>query len=50
VPIVDGLGPRGNGAHALDEQIEVESLLEQTMLIALLVARAGRALPFENDR
>jgi glutamate carboxypeptidase len=39
VPVIDGLGPRGNGAHALDEHIFVDSLLEQVALIALLAAR-----------
>lgn len=38
VPILDGLGPRGNGAHALDEHILLGSLLEQVALIALLAA------------
>lgn len=38
VPIVDGLGPQGGGAHALDEHIVLESLLERVALIALLVA------------
>ncbi len=38
VPIVDGLGPQGGGAHAVDEHIVLESLLERVALIALLVA------------
>ena len=38
VPIIDGLGPRGGGAHALDEHIIVDSLLERVALLALLVA------------
>jgi glutamate carboxypeptidase len=38
VAIVDGLGPRGGGAHALDEHILIDSLLEQVALIALLAA------------
>jgi glutamate carboxypeptidase len=39
VSIIDGLGPRGGGAHALDEHIVVDSLLERVALLALLVAR-----------
>jgi glutamate carboxypeptidase len=38
VSIIDGLGPRGGGAHALDEHIIVDSLLERVALLALLVA------------
>jgi glutamate carboxypeptidase len=38
VPIVDGLGPRGGGAHAVDEHIHVDSLVERVALLALLVA------------
>jgi glutamate carboxypeptidase len=38
VPVIDGLGPDGQGAHALDEQVIVSSLVERTALIALLIA------------
>jgi glutamate carboxypeptidase len=38
VPVIDGLGPDGQGAHALDEQVIVASLVERTALIALLIA------------
>jgi glutamate carboxypeptidase len=38
VAVVDGLGPVGGGAHALDEHIRVESLLDRTALLALLAA------------
>jgi glutamate carboxypeptidase len=38
VPIVDGVGPRGGGAHAVDEHIFVDSLVERVALLALLVA------------
>lgn len=38
VPIVDGVGPRGGGAHAVDEHVLVDSLLERTALLALMVA------------
>ena len=38
VPVLDGLGPEGSGAHAEDERIDIDSLLERTALIALLIA------------
>lgn len=38
VPILDGLGPDGGGAHALDEHILVDSLVERTALLALLLS------------
>lgn len=38
VPVLDGLGPDGQGAHAEDEQVSVDSLVQRTALIALLVA------------
>jgi glutamate carboxypeptidase len=38
IAIVDGLGPRGGGAHALDEHVIVDSLVERVSLLALLVA------------
>ncbi|MCD6727523.1 MAG: M20 family metallopeptidase [Solirubrobacteraceae bacterium] len=38
IPVIDGLGPDGRGAHALDEQVIVDSLVERTALIALLIA------------
>jgi len=38
VPVVDGLGPSGGGAHALDEHISEQSLVERAALIALLIA------------
>lgn len=37
VPVLDGLGPDGGGAHALDEHVRVDSLVERTALIARLV-------------
>jgi glutamate carboxypeptidase len=39
VPVLDGLGPEGGGAHALDEHVQVESLVERADLIALLLRR-----------
>ena len=38
MPLLDGLGPEGGGAHALDEHILVGSLVQRTALIALLLA------------
>jgi glutamate carboxypeptidase len=38
VPVLDGLGPEGAGAHAEDERVDLASLLERTALIALLIA------------
>ena len=38
VPVLDGLGPEGAGAHALDEHLIVDSLLRRVALIALLIA------------
>lgn len=37
VPVLDGLGPEGDGAHAVHEHIVVDSLLQRTALIALLL-------------
>ncbi len=38
VAVLDGLGPEGGGAHAVDEHVVLASLVERTALIALLVA------------
>jgi glutamate carboxypeptidase len=38
VPTLDGLGPIGRGAHALDEGISVESLVQRATLLAALIA------------
>ena len=38
VPILDGIGPVGGGAHALDEWVDVDSLVERTALVALMLA------------
>jgi glutamate carboxypeptidase len=38
-PVIDGLGPTGSGAHAVDERVSLESLRERiSLLSALLVA------------
>jgi glutamate carboxypeptidase len=38
VPVLDGLGAIGTGAHTKHEQIEAESLAERTALIAALIS------------
>ena len=38
VAVLDGLGPDGGGAHAEDEHIVVDSLVQRAALIALLLA------------
>ncbi len=38
VPVLDGLGALGIGAHTKHEQIETESLAERTALIAALIS------------
>ena len=42
IPVLDGLGPEGGGAHGLDEHIVVDSLVQRTALMMLLLANAGR--------
>jgi len=39
VAVLDGLGPEGAGAHALDECVRIDSLVERTALIARLIER-----------
>jgi glutamate carboxypeptidase len=39
IPTLDGLGPIGDGAHATDEYIEINSLPERAALIAGLIDR-----------
>jgi glutamate carboxypeptidase len=38
VPVLDGLGPCGGGAHAVDERVIIQSLVERVALIGLLAA------------
>ena len=38
VPVLDGLGPEGGGAHAVDEHLSLTSLVERTALMALLMS------------
>jgi glutamate carboxypeptidase len=39
LPTLDGLGIQGSGAHAVHEQIELESLPERTALLASLLMK-----------
>jgi glutamate carboxypeptidase len=45
VPVLDGLGPDGGGAHAVDEHILVDSLVERAALLALLVSSGRWSCP-----
>jgi glutamate carboxypeptidase len=45
-PTLDGLGPRGRGAHAADESIEIAALAERAALLAALMASD----PFDTER
>ncbi len=42
VPTLDGLGPRGDGAHALHEHVELEDLGWRAAFLARLLSRIGR--------
>ena len=37
IAVLDGLGPRGDGAHSLQEYVEVDSLAERAALLAALL-------------
>jgi glutamate carboxypeptidase len=39
IPTLDGLGPRGGGAHALDEHVLLEPLAGRAALVAGLLLR-----------
>ena len=39
VPTLDGLGPEGGGAHALDEHVLLEPLASRAALVAGLLLR-----------
>ena len=43
VPTLDGLGPRGDGAHAIHEHVEVEDLAWRAAFIAALLADLASA-------
>lgn len=42
VPTLDGLGPRGDGAHALHEHVELADLAWRAAFVAALLSRLGR--------
>jgi len=42
VPTLDGLGPRGDGAHALHEHIQLDDLHWRAALVATVLSRIGR--------
>jgi glutamate carboxypeptidase len=41
VPTLDGLGPRGDGAHALHEHVEIDDLPWRAAFLAALLGRMG---------
>jgi glutamate carboxypeptidase len=41
VPTLDGLGPVGGGAHAVDEWVDIDSLPERAALVAGLIRQLG---------
>jgi glutamate carboxypeptidase len=41
VPTLDGLGPRGDGAHAVHEHVEIDDLPWRAALLAGLLSRIG---------
>ena len=43
VPVLDGLGAEGDGAHALDEHVVLDSLAVRAQLLAALLRRPGPA-------
>jgi len=45
VPTLDGLGPRGDGAHALHEHVELDDLPWRAAFLASLLVRLGAGAP-----
>ncbi|MBI2898417.1 MAG: M20/M25/M40 family metallo-hydrolase [Deltaproteobacteria bacterium] len=43
VPAIDGLGPRGDGFHTLDEHLDLESLVPKTQALAHFLVRFARS-------
>ena len=41
VPVLDGLGPEGGGAHADDEHVLIESMTVRRRLLAALLQDPG---------
>lgn len=51
VPVLDGLGPDGGGAHAEHEHIVIDSLVQRAALLAMLLAfPPGAAVPVVAGR
>jgi glutamate carboxypeptidase len=51
LPTLDGFGPRGRGAHASDEAVQVAGLAERAALLAGIMAfPPGEAAPAESTR
>lgn len=42
VPVLDGLGPVGRGAHSLEENLLIPSVVERTTLLTHLILQLGR--------
>jgi glutamate carboxypeptidase len=38
IPVLDGLGPLGDGAHSSQEYVEIDSLPERAALLAALMS------------
>jgi glutamate carboxypeptidase len=47
--VLDGLGPTGSGAHALDERVIVDSVVERTALLALLLSSPPNATAADDE-
>jgi glutamate carboxypeptidase len=43
IPSIDGLGPRGNGFHTIEEHIEVSSLVPKAQALARFLAARAKA-------
>jgi glutamate carboxypeptidase len=39
IPTLDGLGPIGDGAHSVDEYVEIDSLTQRADILAGLIER-----------
>jgi glutamate carboxypeptidase len=50
VPTLDGLGPEGAGAHALDEHVLLEPLPQRAALVAGVLLRLGARLRHDQPR
>ena len=50
LPTLDNLGVRGGNLHRLDEFVELDSLVERTALVAILIRRLSLAGAPRRDR